>query len=85
MRRREREREGGKVRRKIEKFTKTIIETKTCFGHNMSRKSQNKMKFNGYVCSDEGYKSTSEGHWIILLQFSRKCKLVTFEDLGRAQ
>jgi hypothetical protein len=43
------------------------------------------MKFKGYVYSDEGYKNSSEGHWLILLKFSEKHELMVFKDLGRAQ
>jgi hypothetical protein len=69
----------------IEEIEEEDLEPKTCFGHNKSIKTQNQMKFKGYVYGDEGYKSVSEGHGPILLQFSRKCKLVVFKDLGRAQ
>jgi hypothetical protein len=40
---------------------KNNMEPKTCFGHNRNRKDQNQRKFKGYVCSDDGYKSVSEG------------------------
>jgi hypothetical protein len=43
------------------------------------------MKFEGYFYGDEGYGSVSEGHGPILLQFSRKPKLVFFKDLGCAE
>jgi hypothetical protein len=38
------------------------------------------MKFKGYVCNDEGYKGASEGLWPILVQFSKKSKIMVFED-----
>jgi hypothetical protein len=54
-----------KIREKRKGERQTSIkksEPKTCFGHNKRIKTQNQMKFKGYVCSDEGYKSVSEGH-----------------------
>jgi hypothetical protein len=36
------------------------------------------MKFYGYVHSEEGYKSASEGHWPIQLQFSRNLQISGF-------
>jgi hypothetical protein len=61
------------------------MELKTCFGHKMSSSIHNQMKFKGYVYNDEGYQSVNEGLWLVLLQFSKKSKLVIFKDLGGAQ
>jgi hypothetical protein len=70
---------------KNRQFTKKkSLEPKTCFGHNMSVSTQNQMKFKGCVHSDEGYKNSNEGHWLILLKFFENCELMVFKDLVRA-
>jgi hypothetical protein len=64
---------------------KKSLEPKTCFGHIRSIKTWNQVKFKGYIHSDEAYKSVSEGHGPILLQFTGKFQLVFFKDLSGAQ
>jgi hypothetical protein len=87
--RKKREKKKEKEKTKEEKnkdgkYLKKGLELKMCFGNNKSRLTLNQMKFKGYVRNVEGYKSVSEDHWKILLQFYGKCKLVVFEEQVRA-
>jgi hypothetical protein len=61
---------------------KKSLEPKTYFGDNWSRISQIEMKLLGFIHSKEGYICSKEGHWPIMLRFSKKYKLHVSEDQG---
>jgi hypothetical protein len=64
---------------------KKSLEPFSYFGHNWRRITQIEIKFYGFFCSEEIYKSSSEGHWPFLLEFFRKFKTMVFKDLGPVQ